>query len=157
MVSRDRGTISASPPTADPARIDAIRSGQHGRRQPPTPPQPNRWQEKKSERSYPSAAHDPMPAKPQPVKLLPGQMVADDKLYMVCRKSSWRSLIRFQRPREALASHHVLARQLPKTNLQYRPSRNHPTPLLRQESEVRKNSQGGSRQASGPAAGTTYT
>ena len=63
-------------------RIDAIRNWQQGRRQPPPPPQPNRWQERKSERSDNPATHDPMPSKPQPVKLSPRHMVADDKLYM---------------------------------------------------------------------------
>ena len=63
-------------------RIDAIRNWQQGRRQPPPPPQPNRWQERKSEKSDNPAAQDPMPSRPQPVKLSPRNMVADDQLYM---------------------------------------------------------------------------
>ena len=67
-------------------RIDALRNWQPGRRQPPTPPQPNRWQEKRTERCDNLAAYDPTPPKPQTVQLSPRHMVADDKLYMVMQE-----------------------------------------------------------------------
>ena len=67
-------------------RIDAIRNWQQGRRQPPTPPQPNRWQERKPESSDNRTSHDPTPSGPQPVKLSPRSMVANDQLYMELQK-----------------------------------------------------------------------
>ena len=55
---------SALRPQIQP-RIEALRTWQPGRRQPPTPPQPNRWQEKRTDRRDDVEAQAPAPSKPQ--------------------------------------------------------------------------------------------
>ena len=76
---------SALRPQIQP-RIEALRTWQPGRRQPPTPPQPNRWQEKRTDRRDDVEAQAPAPSKPQAVHLSPRQMVADDKMYMIMQE-----------------------------------------------------------------------
>ena len=69
-------------------RIDAIRTRQHGKRQPPPPSQPNRWQERKFTESDRPSTQDPIPSQLQQVKLSPRHIVTGnlntnhDKHYM---------------------------------------------------------------------------
>ena len=67
-------------------RIDALRAWQSGRRQPPTPPQPNRWQEKRTQRRDDAEAQAPTASQAQAVRLSPRHMVRDDKMYMIMQE-----------------------------------------------------------------------
>ena len=67
-------------------RIEALRAWQSGRRQPPTPPQPNRWQEKRTDRRDDAEAQALAPSQSQTVHLSPRQMVRDDKMYMIMQE-----------------------------------------------------------------------
>lgn len=100
-------------------RIDAIRNWRQGRRQPPTPPQPNRWQERKSEKGANLAADDPAASRPLPVQLSPRKMVADDEMYMDLQQKFYE--IASTPPRAAQAAQPELARRPP--------VRNHPNRL----------------------------
>ena len=68
-------------------RIDALRAWQSGRRQPPAPPQPNRWQgERRTQRWDDTEAHASPTAQAQAVRLSPRHMVKDDKMYMIMQE-----------------------------------------------------------------------
>lgn len=67
-------------------RLDAIRNRQQGRRQPPTPPQPTRWQERNKESRGDQASHEPAPPRIQAIKLSPRHMVDNEKTYMELQK-----------------------------------------------------------------------
>ena len=67
-------------------RIDALRSWQYGRRQPPPPPQPNRWQVKSTQMQDDTEAQAPTAPQTQAVRLSPRHMVRDDKMYMIMQE-----------------------------------------------------------------------
>ena len=67
-------------------RIDDLRAWQYGRRQPPTPPQPNRWQEKRTQRQDDTVAQAPPAAQAQTVRLSPRPIVKNDKMYMIMQE-----------------------------------------------------------------------
>ena len=67
-------------------RIDALRAWQSGRRQPPQPPRPNRWQEKNTQGWDDTEARAPPAAQAQAVRLSPRHMVKDDKMYMIMQE-----------------------------------------------------------------------
>ena len=68
-------------------RIEALRAWQSGRRQPPAPPQPNRWQgEKRTQRWDDTEAQAPPAAQAKTVRLSPRHMVKDDKMYMIMQE-----------------------------------------------------------------------
>ena len=67
-------------------RIDALRAWQSGRRPPPQPPRPNRWQEKHTQRWDDTEAQPPSAAQAQAVHLSPRHMVKDDKMYMIMQE-----------------------------------------------------------------------
>ena len=67
-------------------RIDALRAWQSGRRQPPAPPQPNRWQERRTQRRDDTEAQAPPAAQAQAVRLSPRHIVKDDKMYIIIQE-----------------------------------------------------------------------
>ena len=67
-------------------RIEALRTWQYGRRQPPPPPQPNRWQPKSTQMQYNTEAQVPPAPQSLAVRLSPRNMVAPDKMYMVLQE-----------------------------------------------------------------------
>ena len=66
--------------------IEALRAGQYGRRQPPPPPQPNRWQVKGTQMQNDTEAQEPTAPQSQAVRLSPRQKVAHDKMYMIMQE-----------------------------------------------------------------------
>ena len=67
-------------------RIEALRTGQYGRRQPPPPPQPNRWQPKSIQMQRNTESQVPPAPQSLAVRLSPRNMVAPDKMYMVLQE-----------------------------------------------------------------------
>ena len=61
-------------------RIEALRTWQYGRRQPPPPPQPNRWQPKSTQMQRNTEAQVPPAPQSLAVRLSPRNMVAPDKM-----------------------------------------------------------------------------
>ena len=67
-------------------KIEALRAWQYGRRQPPPPPQPNRWQVKSTQMQNDTEAQAPTALPSQTVRLSPRNMVAHDKMYMIMQE-----------------------------------------------------------------------
>ena len=136
-------------------RIDAIRNAQHGQRQPPTPPQPNRWQERRPERSDQPSTQDP-PPKPQPVKLSPRHMVADDNLCMDMQEE-FLEIATSTTPQGGSSKSARASQSAADEGHSKPPKQKSPDNTAKVKKRSKEGSQSGSRKNSGPAACTSYT